>query len=694
LTVSAAPPQPAVTSSLLSFSAQTANPQPVSQTLGIQNVGGGSVTVNSITAADSFVTISGVPPAIAAGPAIPVTVTVNPAGLAASYYQSAILVNTSAGSLNVPLTLLLAQNPTMTLNPAGTQFQQAFGSTPGNPSGSFQVGVSGNSMIGWNATLLTDASWLTLNTASGTSTSAIPGTVGFSINATAANLAPQAYYSAIQVTSSGVVDSPQTFIVILDVAPAANPAIPDPSPAGLLFLSRGTGAPAPQAVQVFTSSQTPVTYQASSDSPWLVVTPATGSTSTASAGSSSVSVNLSGLASGVYRGNVSYALSSAALPTVNVALIVEPGAGAADLTNVSRTKVGRTNVSRTSEAVTCSPTQLVPTQTELVNNFAQPISWPTPLAVLLVDNCGNPIANGQVAVSFTNGDPPMTLIATDTTSGNYSGTWTPGNTSPNLAIVANAMATGFPMATEQTVGQVTPKVAPVLNPNGTLDAFAIAAEPGAPLAPGTIVQIYGSNLTALTTLGSTIPLATSLDQTSVIIGGLFAPLYYVSPTQINAQVPFELTAGNPYQVIVNAQGALSTPNSIQLKSDAPGIAQYPAGQAIAQHVADNSLITETSPAMPGEYVVLYVAGMGPTNANVASGTASPSANPALALDAPVLTLNGAPVTNVPFAGLTPTLVGLYQIDFQVPASAPNGDLMLVLTQTSGQTASTILPVHN
>ena len=47
-----------------------------------------------------------------------------------------------------------------------------------------------------------------------------------------------------------------------------------------------------------------------------------------------------------------------------------------------------------------------------------------------------------------------------------------------------------------------------------------------------------------------------------------------------------------------------------------------------------------------------------------------------------------------FAGLTPGYVGLYQINFQVPATAPNGDLQLVLTQTSGNTDSTILPVHN
>lgn len=208
------------------------------------------------------------------------------------------------------------------------------------------------------------------------------------------------------------------------------------------------------------------------------------------------------------------------------------------------------------------------------------------------------------------------------------------------------------------------------------------------------MQIYGSNLAAQITPSATLPLPTALNQTSVIIGGMLAPLYYVSPGQINAQVPFELTAGKPYQVIVNANGALSNSIPIQLTADAPGIAQYATGQIIAQHQRDYSLITETSPAAPGEVIVFYLAGMGLTNPSVASGTASPSTNLAVPLDASTLTLNGAPITNILFIGLTPTVVGLYQVDFQVPANTPNGDLQLVLTQSSGLTTSTILPVHN
>ncbi len=136
------------------------------------------------------------------------------------------------------------------------------------------------------------------------------------------------------------------------------------------------------------------------------------------------------------------------------------------------------------------------------------------------------------------------------------------------------------------------------------------------------------------------------------------------------------------------------PNPIQLVNDAPGLARFPAGQVIATHSDGVSLIQETSPAAPNETIVLYLVGMGPTNQDVPSGTPSPSASLANVLDTPTLMLNGAPVTNILFAGLTPTAVGLYQVNFQVPASAPNGDLQLIVTQTSGQSTSAILPVYN
>jgi len=175
----------------------------------------------------------------------------------------------------------------------------------------------------------------------------------------------------------------------------------------------------------------------------------------------------------------------------------------------------------------------------------------------------------------------------------------------------------------------------------------------------------------------------------VLVGGLPAPMYYVSPGQINAQIPFELQPGQQYQVIVSANGALTTPDSIQLSAAAPGLAAFGDGTLIAQH-SDGSLVSTTSPAKSGEYLVAYLAGLGDTNVNLASGAASPSSPLAIPTDTPVLNINGAPHPLL-FAGLTPGLVGLYQMNFQVPTGLPAGTITIVLAQGGASSNQTTLP---
>ena len=181
-----------------------------------------------------------------------------------------------------------------------------------------------------------------------------------------------------------------------------------------------------------------------------------------------------------------------------------------------------------------------------------------------------------------------------------------------------------------------------------------------------------------------MPLPTTVQGTSVVVGGLPAPLFYVSDTQINAQIPFELVPGHEYPVIVAAGNSYTVPEPIQLAPLAPGVARLADGSVLAQH-ADYSLVSETSPAKPGEYLVVYLAGMGLTDNQVLSGVLSPSNPLASVSAAPSVTLNGEPV-NVVFAGLTPGLVGLYQVNFQVPADAQGADLVLQITQ-QGATAN-------
>jgi uncharacterized protein (TIGR03437 family) len=292
-----------------------------------------------------------------------------------------------------------------------------------------------------------------------------------------------------------------------------------------------------------------------------------------------------------------------------------------------------------------------------------------------------------MVATFSNGDPPLPLSLTDPVKGIYSGTWTPRSASPQMTVTAHASASGYPSATAQLEGATVPNAAPVLTPHGTLHSFDPLV--GAALAPGTIIQIYGQNLATGTAQPTTIPLPTTMNGTTVLIGGTPAPLYFVSPGQINAQLPFELAPGNQYQILITVNGALTTPDILQLSPATPGLAAFGDGTLIAQH-GDGSLVSTTSPARPGEYLVAYLAGMGGTNATPGSGTASPSSPLALPTATPTLTINGT-ASPIAFAGLTPGLVGLYQMNFQVPAGLPAGDLTLVVTQNGQASNQTVLP---
>jgi uncharacterized protein (TIGR03437 family) len=685
LTVTATPPKLTVVNDLLSFTTPSGAPVATTQNLGIQNSGGGSIGIASVTCPPVWCKVGPYPNALFGGVPDVIPITADPAGFNAGYYYTDLTIVTSAGTAIVPITFFIAANLTMNLAPAGVQLTMPEGGIAAIPENSFQVSVTGTAPVSWTAAVTNGANWLKLATPSGTSTGAAPGSITFSIDQTAAAaLAGQGYYGTIRVTAPGVVNSPLDYQVVLNVTPPAEKAKPDPFPGGLIFLTTAAGTPPPQTVQVFASSVPFVQYQASAStiegSGWLAVSPTTGRSSVSAPGQATISVKPAGLTPGTYHGTVSYQFSASAVRSVNVTLVVQ-----APLT-APNGSAGRVSVADGA----CAVAQLVPTQTGLVSNFAAPAAWPTPLEITLVNNCGNPVINGQVVATFSNGDPPLALTMTDPNAGIYVGTWTPRRTGSQVTVNAKATAPGFAAATVQIAGAVVPNVAPVLDHNGTLHVFT--PQVGAPLAPGTIVQIFGSSLASQTVVNTTIPLAQSLAGTSVIIGGVQAPLYFVSPGQVNAQIPFELTPGQPYQIIVNANGALSTPDSLQSSAVAPGVAALASGLANAQHALDGSLITDASPAKPGEFVVLYLAGMGLTDTPVTSGAGAPSDPPARTQTPASIVLDSQPVPAL-FAGLTPGLAGLYQVNIQIPANARDGDLTLVVNQGDFQAGSVILPVH-
>jgi len=687
LTVTAPPPQLTLGTSLLSFASLASNPQSSSASLPLINSGGGSLRINSVTTDAAWLSIGTAPTTIAPGPGGSVGVTANPAGLATGYYRGTISVSSSGGNASAAVTLFVSAAATMTLGPSGTQFSMPQGGVLGNASGSFSVTASNGAIVPFTTGAI-GASWLSVTNGSGTATAVAAGTVGFSIDPTAAAaLDVGAYYGTIRVTGSGVVNSPLDFQVVLNVTAATATVVPDPQPAGLVFVSAGGAAVPSQPVTVYASSRMPLSFQASASTDsgggWLSISPSTGSSSAGTPGLVTVGANPTGLPAGAYRGTVSVA-SGTAVRAVNITLIVQPNQSGAAVSSAAHPSAAAPLAS----GPACSNAQLVPTQTGLVSNFSAPTSWPTPLAVKLFDTCGSSVGSAQIVATFTNGDPPLPLTAIDPSTGIYSGTWTPRKASSQVTITASVSAPGYPGATVKIAGQVAPNSAPVLAPNGTGDVFH--PQVGAGLGPGNIIQIYGSGLASQKSTPTTLPLPTTMGGTTVLIGGVKAPLFYISPEQINAQIPFELTAGNQYQLIVNANGALTTPQPIQLNAGTPAILNFSSGAVVAQHL-DGTLVLDSSPAAPGEYIVIYSSGLGATDIPVPSGSASPSDPPARVADQPVLTINGSPV-GILFAGLTPGLVGLYQVNFQVPPGLQTGNYDLVLTQSGTVSNKTVLQV--
>jgi trimeric autotransporter adhesin len=216
---------------------------------------------------------------------------------------------------------------------------------------------------------------------------------------------------------------------------------------------------------------------------------------------------------------------------------------------------------------------------------------------------------------------------------------------------------------------ITAQVVPATTSAGIVnDASFLPA-----IAPGTLIAIFGSNLATTTAQFSTTPLPTSLGNTSVSINGTNVPLLYVSPTQVNAQVPYETKVGTA-QLIVQSNGLPSPAVNFQVAATGPGVfTTQQNNHVLALNLADGSLNASQTPAQPGQYVTAYLTGQGLVDPAVTTGDVAP-ASPFSLPNAPVQVKIGGVLANVQFAGLAPGFVdGLLQMNIQIP-DVPAGDL--------------------
>jgi uncharacterized protein (TIGR03437 family) len=221
------------------------------------------------------------------------------------------------------------------------------------------------------------------------------------------------------------------------------------------------------------------------------------------------------------------------------------------------------------------------------------------------------------------------------------------------------------------------------------------------VVPGGYVSIYGNRMADAALLGGT-PLQPSLGNTRLLLGGTPLPLLYVNPEQVNGLIPQSVPAGGQLQLIVERDGTASVPVSVYVTDLQPGIfttAQNGQGQGSIL-IGGTGIVAGPGqgqqPVSRGQYIEIYATGLG----NVAEPGGSPppgdgqpapaSGSPLFsAVATPTVTIGGvnAPVT---FAGLAPGFVALYQVNAQVPSTAPVGSMVpvvLTMTDSSGYSVS-------
>lgn len=414
------------------------------------------------------------------------------------------------------------------------------------------------------------------------------------------------------------------------------------TPAALQYAyTVGETLPASQPIAISSSGGT-LAWTATVTGSWLSVDSASGTAPS----TINVSVAPASLAAGTYNGTIQIASTGASNSPITVAVTL---------------------------VVTAAPAILVVTPASLSFEYAAGSAAPAAQSLSITNGGG-----GTFSWVASSGAYWATLSAS---SGAVPGTVSVSLNAGNLA--AGSYAANVTIAAAD--GSVTPVTVPVtVTVEGTPPAPAITAVANAAsyqtsFASATWVAIFGTNLSQITyswQAGNIVngALPTSLEGVSVSINGVPAYISYISPTQINVLAPDDATLGS-VPVLVTTAGQASNSFAAQKVQFAPAFLTFDGTYVAAQHL-DSSLVGKpgllagaaTTPAAPGETIIMYAVGFGPTNPQLPTGQVVTAAAPLA--NTVQFSIGGVAVTPS-FAGLSGS--GLYQFNVTVPASLASGD---------------------
>jgi uncharacterized protein (TIGR03437 family) len=470
------------------------------------------------------------------------------------------------------------------------------------------------------------------------------------------------YTGYVTLTDPNAIDSPQQITVTVNVAGI---------PSSLTFYVTPTGGPAP-------TSYTPIVPQGTvtgvattqSGGNWLLFT----SGGIASSGYVIEASAQNGQAPGTYTGSV-----------------VLTGANPADNKTINVT--------------------LNVTESPIIQPIVTPIllsGFPggaNATATVPVGNAGAGTLNitGAMASSSTG-----SFLSATVSNGNTivvtanPGTLSPGDYTGTVTLTSNAVNNS--LISIPVVFTVETAGTPVISYAGITNFATYVSES---IAPGEILAVFGDQLAPPGTSAQNPglpPLATTLGTVQVLVNGVPAPLYYASPGQVNFQLPYEVPVGQTATVQVVSKGTPGNLRPLSVAAIVPRELVWPpsvisGGYGIVVN-QDNSLTLPspvagfvTHPAKPGDTITIYCEALGQTTPPAVTGAAASS----MPLEeVPNVTVSfggvfeGAQTTaTAVFAGLTPTAVGLYQVDVTIPANVPLGSAVAVTLNVGGLSSNPV-----
>jgi len=193
-------------------------------------------------------------------------------------------------------------------------------------------------------------------------------------------------------------------------------------------------------------------------------------------------------------------------------------------------------------------------------------------------------------------------------------------------------------------------------------------------------------------VAGSLPLPVDLGGANVTLDGKRLPLLYASSGQLNAQLPFDVLGLGRVRV-TTANGSSEAP--VVIAGTAPAVFSIPTkdGPQPAVVRAGGRIVTAGAPAAPGEFLTVYLTGLGRVEGTLEAGQPAPPVPALLEARAPVTVWVGALSVQPAYAGLTPGFAGLYQVNFQVPAGLTAGIYGLVITADGASSEPVILVIR-